>query len=206
MEPIVIGLTGGIACGKTTIARILKRLGAVVIDADREAKRLIRPQSDQWKKLVNEFGSEILNPDQSINRRRLGNRVFGDEILLAKLNSIVHPGVIEEISNKIARYKDTGQWPAIILDAPLLYEVGADKLVDITWVVAVDNKTQISRLINRDNMEYKQAVQRIDAQMPLDEKIARADAVIYNTGTRRETREKVLELWNKYVDKSPGKE
>lgn len=199
MEPVVIGLTGGIACGKTTIARILKRLGAIVIDADLESKRLVRTGSPVWNKLVKEFGSAILNPDNSINRRRLGNMVFGDEQKLAKLNAIIHPGVMEHISAKIQRYKKSMQWPAIILDAPLLFEAGADQLVDVVWVVAVDRKTQIDRLINRDKMEHQQAIQRIEAQMPLAEKTARADAVINNLGTRRETRELVLSLWRRYV-------
>jgi len=201
MEPVVIGLTGGIACGKSTIAKILKRLGAIVIDADREAKRMLNPNSPTWKKLVNEFGQSILNPDQSINRRRLGNMVFGDTERLAKLNAITHPGVMDRISQQIHRYK-AGSWPAIVLDAPLLYESGAEKLVDVVWVVAVDRKTQIDRLINRDKMEYEQALQRIEAQMPLSEKVARADAVINNTGTRRETREIVLKLWHQFVDKT----
>ncbi|HOB35170.1 MAG TPA: dephospho-CoA kinase [Bacillota bacterium] len=206
MEPVVIGLTGGIACGKSTVAKILKRLGAAVIDADREAKRLLTPHGPVWKKLVEQFGAEILNPDQSINRRRLGNMVFGNAQLLAKLNAITHPGVMELIARKIQRYKEGGRWPAIVLDAPLLYEAGADKLADVVWVVAVDRKTQIDRLMKRDNIGYEQALQRIEAQMPLEEKIARADAVIYNNGTRRQTRETVLQLWQQYVEKSAGKD
>ena len=202
MEPVIIGLTGGIACGKTTIARILKRLGAIVIDADREAKRLIKPNSPAWQKLVKEFGQDILNPDQSINRRRLGNMVFGNEQLLAKLNAIVHPGVVAEIAEKIRSFKSAGHWPAIILDAPLLFEVGAETLVDVVWVVTVDSKTQIDRLINRDNMDYDNAVKRIEAQMSIEEKVSRADAVISNTGTRRATREHVLNLWQQYVETS----
>lgn len=206
MESVVIGLTGGIACGKSTIARILKRMGAVVIDADREAKRLIRPGGSSWNRLVKEFGREILNPDQSINRRRLGNMVFGNEQLLAKLNSIIHPGVMEQIAEMIKSYKSEGNWPAIILDAPLLYESGAEKLVDVVWVAAVDRKTQIDRLINRDKMDHEHALARIDAQMPLEEKVARADAVINNMGTRRETRERVMNLWQQYVGNNLSKE
>lgn len=202
MPAVVIGLTGGIACGKSTIAKILKRLGAVIIDADQESKRLLVGNSPTWKSLVKEFGTSILNPDQSINRRKLGNMVFGNEQLLTKLNSITHPRVIKAISEKIERYKDEARWPAIVLDVPLLYEVGADKLADVVWVVSVDGKTQIDRLMNRDKMDYTQALQRIEAQMPLAEKEARADAVIYNTGTRRQTREAVLNLWQKYVDET----
>lgn len=202
MPPIVIGLTGGIACGKSTVAKILKRLGAVIIDADREAKRLLNPNSPTWRKLVKEFGPEIINPDQSINRRRLGNMVFGDAQLLAKLNAITHPGVLEKISDKIQRFKTENHWPAIVVDAPLLYEVGAEKLVDVVWVVTVGRQTQIDRLMNRDKVDYNQAIQRIEAQMPLAEKEARADAVISNAGTRREGRETVIKLWNDYVEKN----
>ncbi|MGI6365010.1 MAG: dephospho-CoA kinase [Bacillota bacterium] len=202
MRAVVIGLTGGIACGKSTIAKILKRLGAVIIDADKEAKRLLNPNGSAWTALVKEFGAEILNPDQSINRRRLGNMVFGNTEMLAKLNSITHPGVIKVISEKIQRYREESRWPAIVLDAPLLFEVGAEKLVDVVWVVSVDRKTQIDRLMNRDKIDHIQALQRIEAQMPLAEKEARADAVINNIGSRRETREAVLSLWQQYVERN----
>ncbi|HBI56936.1 MAG TPA: dephospho-CoA kinase [Firmicutes bacterium] len=198
---MVIGLTGGIACGKSTVARTLKSKDAIIIDADRESKQLMKAGSPIWTKLIAEFGREILNPDNTINRRRLGNMVFGDGYKLKKLNSIVHPGVIEQIAGKIRRYKEEGRWPAIVLDAPLLYEVGAEKLVDFTWVVAVDRQTQINRLLARDKITPEQASQRIEAQMPLEEKVARADAVINNTGSRRATREMVYDLWNQYVER-----
>ncbi len=201
MEPVIIGLTGGIACGKSTVARTLKSKDAIIIDADRESKQLMKAGSPIWTKLIAEFGREILNPDNTINRRRLGNMVFGDGYKLKKLNSIVHPGVIEQIAGKIRRYKEEGRWPAIVLDAPLLYEVGAEKLVDFTWVVAVDRQTQINRLLARDKITPEQASQRIEAQMPLEEKVARADAVIINTGSRRATRELVNDLWNQYVER-----
>ncbi len=203
----VIGLTGGIACGKTTIARILRRLGAVIIDADREAKRVIKPRSAAWDKLVRIHGRDILNPDDSINRRRLGNKVFGDQQALSQLNSIVHPETMRVISNKIESFRAEERWPAIVLDAPLLFEAGAEKLVDVVWVVTVDPETQINRLINREGMNREQALKRIASQMPLKEKVKRADAVVDNTGTRRQTRERVIDLWRKYVpDGSPGED
>ena len=201
MEPVVIGLTGGIACGKSTVARILKSKNAIIIDADLESKKLMQAGSPIWSKLINKFGREILNPDTSINRRRLGNMVFGDKDKLTKLNSIVHPGVIAHVADEIRRYKAQGHWPAIVLDAPLLFEAGAEKLVDFTWVVAVDRQTQINRLLARDKITPEQAIQRIEAQMPLEEKVARADAVINNIGSRRATRELVNDLWNQYVER-----
>jgi dephospho-CoA kinase len=195
LKPIVIGLTGGIACGKSTIARILKRLGAIIIDADTVSKGVVATGSPAWQRLIDIFGRDILNPDKSINRRLLGNRVFGNPERLATLNSIVHPEVTRRITEKINKYRQSRRWPVIVLDAPLLFEAGADKLVDVVWVVAVDQDTQISRLMNRDRMEREQAERRISSQMPLAEKIARADAVINNRGTRRETKDQILHLW-----------
>lgn len=201
MEPVVIGLTGGIACGKSTVARILKSKNAIIIDADLESKKLMQTGSPIWTKLAAEFGREILNPDNTISRSRLGDMVFGDKDKLNKLNSIVHPGVIEHVADEIRRYKTLGRWPAIVLDAPLLFEAGAEKLVDFTWVVAVDRQTQINRLLARDKITHAQALQRIEAQMPLEEKVARADAVINNAGSRRAPRELVNDLWNRYVER-----
>ncbi len=201
MESVVIGLTGGIACGKSTVARILKGKNAKIIDADGEAKKLMKAGSPTWSKLVEEFGQDILKPDGAIDRRHLGNLVFGDGAKLARLNALTHPGVMAQIAAQIGRYKAAGRWPAIVLDAPLLYEVGAEKLVDFTWVVAVDRLTQVNRLLARDKITVEQAEQRIKAQIPLEEKIARADAVINNIGSRRTTREVVEELWNRYVER-----
>jgi dephospho-CoA kinase len=201
VEPVVIGLTGGIACGKSTVARILKSKNAIIIDADLESKKLMQTGSPIWTKLAAEFGREILNPDNTISRSRLGDMVFGDKDKLNKLNSIVHPGVIEHVADEIRRYKTLGRWPAIVLDAPLLFEAGAEKLVDFTWVVAVDRQTQINRLLARDKITPEQAVQRIEAQMPLEKKVALADAVINNTGSRRATRALVNALWNQYVER-----
>lgn len=201
MESVRIGLTGGIACGKSTVAELLQDLGAAVIDADLEAKLLMRPGLPVWSSLVHEFGSGILNFDQSINSRRLGNIVFADKQALAKLNALVHPQVLEVISGKIRGYQAEARWPAIVLDAALLFEAGADKLVDCIWVVSVNRQTQIQRLMERDKIEYCQALQRIEAQMPLADKIARADVVIDNTGTRRETWEQVLAIWQEITSK-----
>lgn len=199
MEPVVIGLTGGIACGKSTVAKILKTKGAVIIDADREAKKLMRSGAPVWTQLVTEFGRGILKPDQSIDRRYLGNLVFADAQKLARLNAIVHPAVLKKTAELIKKFKNRGCWPAIILDAPLLFEVGAEKLVDFTWVVTVDRQTQVSRLLARDKVTLEQANQRIEAQMPLAEKVARSDGVIDNTGSRRATRDTVQELWMQVV-------
>ncbi len=201
MEPVVIGLTGGIASGKSFVAGILKSLGAIIIDADLEAKKAMDAGTPVWEAVVAEFGREILNEGNSINRPYLGDLVFGDEEKLARLNALVHPGLIEHIAEQIRRYKEQECWPAIVLDAPVLFESGAEKLVDYTWVVAVDRRTQINRLLARDNITPQQAIQRIESQMPLAEKVNLADAVVDNSRGRRETIEAVIELWNRYVER-----
>ena len=200
METVVIGLTGGIACGKSTVARMLKNKGAVVIDADGEARNLMEAGSPTWKDVVAEFGPEILLPDNSIDRQYLGKLVFGDENARARLNSLTHPRLIELIAEKIQMLKEQG-YSAIVLDAPLLFEAGAEQLVDFTWVVAVDEQIQLERLLARDSITMSQARQRIDAQMPLAEKKARGDVVIDNSGSCQETLESVNTLWDQYVER-----
>lgn len=199
MEAVVIGLTGGIACGKSAVAQLLAAKGAAVIDADREAKELMKRGSPTWEKLVAEFGREILQPDDSIDRKALGAIVFADEEKLARLNALVHPGTIEHIGQKIRRYKDSGKWPAIIVDAPLLFEAGAEQLVDYTWTVVAEPQVQIDRLLARDKISLAQAHQRLAAQLPQGVKAARADAVIENSGSRQNTRRQVAKLWREYV-------
>ncbi|QNO15688.1 dephospho-CoA kinase [Alkalicella caledoniensis] len=197
---IKIGLTGGIASGKSTISKILKGLGAKIIDADIEAKAALKPNAEPWQLLIKEFGKEILKNDQSIDRRKLGNMVFGDKQKLNKLNSIVHPFVIERIKGKIAYMEQKGDIKAVVLDAPLLIETNLHNLVDEVWVVDVDTKTQISRLIKRDKYNEEQAKNRLKAQLSQEERLKYATAVIDNTGGRRHTREQVTKLWNNRVE------
>ncbi len=206
----VIGLTGGIASGKTTVSRILKELGAEVIDADQVARKVTEPNRPAWNELVRAFGKGILNPDCTINRRRLGSLVFGNPKHLATLNSITHPRIIADIKDRLellaaeseGRVKEGTETElagnkekVVVLDAPLLIEAGMTSLVDEVWVVVVGRETQISRLMARENFSYEEAVQRLRAQMPLSEKVKRADRVIDNEGLLEETRRKVQALW-----------
>ncbi len=199
---IKIGLTGGIASGKSTISKILKRLGARIIDADIEAKATLKPNTKAWQMLVEEFGSAILKEDNSIDRRKLGNMVFGDSVKLGKLNSIVHPFVIERIKGKIVQLEEEGKLDAVVLDAPLLIETNLHHLVDEIWVVNVDKDTQISRLMKRDKFNFEQAENRLKAQISQQERLKYATAVIDNTSTRRHTREQVTKLWEELVYKN----
>lgn len=199
MEAVVIGLTGGIACGKSSVARMLAAKGAAIIDADWEAKALMMTGGPTWTKVVAEFGREILRADGSIDSKVLGGIVFANPEKLAKLNALVHPDAIDRIRGKIKRLQAAGRWPAIVLDVPLLFEAGAEKLVDYSWAVTVSPPLQIERLLAREPMSIDQARQRVAAQMAPAEKAARADEVIDNSGSLEQTEMQVAALWQKYV-------
>lgn len=191
----VAGLTGGIASGKSTVSLLLKKKGAVIIDADEIAKQIMQPGKPAWIKVVNHFGSQILNEKNDIDRRRLANIVFSDKKQLELLNSFTHPDIINEIKDRLKYYKSL-QKKVIILDAALLLEVGLDKIVDEVWVVVVDEKIQLERLMIREkNLNVKQAMDRIKSQMPQKEKVKYADRVIDNSGSIEDTKIQVDKIW-----------
>jgi dephospho-CoA kinase len=198
-EPYIVGLTGGIATGKSTVSNYLRHLGARVIDADEVAHQVTLPGAEGFSKLVEAFGTDVVNPDGSLNRKKLGQIVFNNEEALSALNAIVHPLVISRICSMIeilARdSEDSGQAPFVILDVPLLFETGLDRICNEVWVVAVGPDTQIKRLMERDGYTREEALSRIRAQMPLEEKIRRAGKVIDNSGSRRATRKQVRDLF-----------
>lgn len=193
----VIGLTGGIASGKSTVSRILKELGAEIIDADVLAHEVVLPGTEGWAQVVSVFGSEILRPDGTINRRLLGRRVFSDREAIRRLNDIVHPRVIKACGERIeAARRFWGDRPhLLVIDAPLLIEAGMHKMVDEVWVVKVDERTQLERLMQRDHFTFKEAIARVHAQMPLVEKLKYAHRVIDNTGSVAETRQQIMKIW-----------
>lgn len=202
----IIGLTGGIASGKSTVSRILKELGAEVIDADLVAKEIIRPQSPAWKELVAAFGKGILNDDKTINRRKLGQIVFGNPTALAKLNAITHPRIIEKIKDKIREIQNRDEEKIIVIDAPLLIEAGMVPLTDEVWVVVVDPETQLHRLMARDHFTFQEALNRLNAQLPLAEKMKYARRIIDNRGSIEETAREVRRLWEELQNSSRGGE
>ena len=175
---ILVGLTGGIASGKSTASSIFKELGAYIIDADVLAREVVEPLKPAWKDVVKNFGKGILNKDNSINRKRLAEIVFNNKKKRELLNSIVHPRVLKmakEIEREIAK-KDPEA--VIIFDAALLIESGAYKKMDKNIVVYADEDVQVKRLMKRDGLTKDEAIKRIEAQMPLREKVRFADYVI----------------------------
>ena len=164
---MLIGLTGGIASGKSGISSLLKSRGAFIIDADKIARDVVEPHKKAWEEIVRVWGEDVLLSDLRINRSRLGSLVFGNKEELARLNNITHPEIIREIKERALENKDA---PIVVVDAPLLIEAGLSSLVEEIWLVSIERENQIKRLIARDNISEKEAVKRIDSQMPLEEK------------------------------------
>lgn len=175
---ILVGLTGGIASGKSAASKIFKKLGAYIIDADVLAREVVEPLKPAWRGIVKNFGKGVLNKDNSINRKKLAEIVFNNKKKRELLNSIVHPRVLKrakEIEKEIAK-KDPEA--VIIFDAALLIESGAYKKMDKNIVVYADEDVQVKRLIKRDGLTKDEAKKRIKAQMPLRQKVRFADYII----------------------------
>jgi dephospho-CoA kinase len=176
-----IGLTGGIASGKSTVAKALGELGALVINADTVAHEIMLPETPAWADVVKHFGKQILNDDRTINRVVLGRIVFNQPEQLRLLNQIVHPHVVERFQNDLDEIRRNQPEAVVVMEVALLYESHMDRLCDEVWVVWVDRETQINRLMAREGISREDALKRIAAQMPLDEKARRADRIVDNT-------------------------
>lgn len=191
---LVVGLTGGIGCGKSTVASVLRELGARVVDADQVAREVLAPGSPVLGKVVERFGPRILRADGSLDRKRLADIVFGDPQALADLNAITHPPIIEMIRGRIEEARNEGV-QVLVVDAPLLLEAGMEGMVDEVWVVTCTRDQQIERLCRRTGLSPREAEARMRAQMPLGEKVRRADRVIPNEGSLAELRAEVERHW-----------
>ncbi len=194
----VIGLTGGIASGKTLVARILKNLGAVIIDADQLAREVVAPGEPAYLAIVGEFGKEILNSNRTLDRKALGKIVFAEPSARRRLEQITHPAIAQRAEQKLAALREAGA-SVVVYVAPLLIEAGVASRVDEVWVVYVDEETQIARLIRRDGINRSEALLRIAAQMPMAEKRTFGKVVIDNCGTPEETERIVKDAWKKEI-------
>jgi len=194
----IVGLTGGIATGKSTVSSLLKDWGAEVIDADLVARAVVEPGQLAWQEIRRSFGDEFFQEDGTINRAKLGALVFKDKDALAKLNKITHPKIAERIKEAIIYWQGVDhQPPLLVVDAPLLIETNLQVLVEEVWLVTCNEKEQIRRLMARNNLSHTDALARIKAQMPLEEKKKYADQVIDNSGSIEETQRQVASLWEK---------
>jgi len=193
MQTFVIGITGGIASGKSTISNIIRSLGFVVVDADIAAREVVMPGEPAYQKIIETFGEEILLENKEINRAKLGSIIFHNEEKRLILNSIVHPAVRQKMLADKDAAIERGE-KTVFMDIPLLFESKLTYMVDRTILVYVDENTQLKRLIERNQLSKEDALARIQSQMPLSEKKALADAVIDNNGTIDQSKEQLLEI------------
>jgi dephospho-CoA kinase len=193
----VLGLTGGIGSGKSMVAQMFARLGAVVIDADQLAREVVEPGQPALQEIVATFGRDMLLPDGRLDRPKLARIIFADPVERAKLDAITHPRIRARMDEEIkARRSGPG---VLIVDIPLLYENNRMNQVERVIVVWVDPQTQVRRIRQRDGLSAEAARQRIAAQMPLEAKRARADHVIDNSGTKEDTRRQVEAIYHLYA-------
>ena len=191
----VIGLTGGIASGKSTVSGVLKLLGAEIIDVDSIAIELEKPHSQVWQEIVDRFGKNILAEDGSLNRRALGQIVFNNPADLNALNKIVHPRVIKRCLELIRELEGLHKTQVVVLDSALLIEAKLTELVNEVWVVSIPAELQLVRLMKRNNFSREEGIARVNSQMPMLDKLRYAHKVIDNSGTTEETKAQVESLW-----------
>ena len=197
----IVGLTGGIACGKSSVSAMLHDLGAYIVDVDKIAYTLVQPGRPAWQSIVDHFGRQILNKDNTIDRAKLGEIVFSNREEQKVLENIIHPLAKEKTIAELKLAADLN-YKAVVIDVPLLFEAGWTDMVKEIWVVYLSEGEQIKRLIRRDGITLEQAEARVNNQMRLAEKAALANIIIDNNGTLAETRQQVVAAWSKLAQLS----
>ena len=196
---VVIGVTGSVGTGKSTVAAMFKRLGAAVVDADAIAHALMRPGRPAWREIARGFGRGVLTADRTIDRPRLASLVFRDGRRRARLERILHPRVMRELARRVRRLRRSGRVRAAVLDVPLLVEVGAHRVADALVVVTAPRRVQRARLSKRQGWSAEEIDARIGAQWQLSAKVALADHVVDNSDGVGATRTQVRRIWNQLV-------
>lgn len=194
----IIGITGGIASGKSSVSQYIKELGFQVVDADVASRAVVEPGEDAYLQVVKAFGEDLLCPDGSIDRTKLGSIIFHDQEKRLLLNSIVHPAVRNWMRQETEKALAAGA-ATVFMDIPLLFESKLTFMVEKTLLIYVDESVQLERLMNRNALTKPDALARIRSQMPLKDKKALADAIVDNNGDIEETKkqvEEVLKKWN----------
>lgn len=198
----IIGLTGGIGAGKSTVGRMLRQLGAVVVDADELARRVVQPGSDTIHAVAEAFGSEVLASDHSLDRARLASRVFSNEQDRRRLESILHPAIDRAFRAEVARARAMGV-DTIVYEAALLVETGRHRELDLLLVVVADDAVRIARTRARDGLDEQAARERLAAQLPQHRKAELAQFVIDNSGTLADTQMQVNSVWKSICGMTP---
>jgi dephospho-CoA kinase len=199
---LLVGLTGGIGSGKSTVAHLLEKLGAIVFDADVLAREVVAPGTPGHQAVVERFGANVLAPGGELDREALASIVFADPSARRDLEAIVHPEVRRRFAEGSEEYRDTDR--VVVFSAPLLVETGMYTAFDVLLVVAASVETQIERLMRDRGMSEAAIRARIDAQAPAEAKAEVADVLIENVGTREQLEERVAEVWNELAARAAG--
>jgi dephospho-CoA kinase len=200
-----VGLTGGIACGKSTVAQMFVLLGAHLIDFDKLAHEVQEPEKPAWKEIVRYFGKDILKQDETIDRNILAQIVFADKKELKALNNIVHPLVFNLWQERLDKIKIKEEHAIVLSDVPLLFEGKMQDLFDLTILVLISSEEQICRLMARNSMFRDEAQIRLASQMPIEDKIGLADIVIDNQDNISQTEKRVAQIWRQLKDREKNK-
>ncbi|MDN5361339.1 MAG: dephospho-CoA kinase [Moorella sp. (in: firmicutes)] len=191
----IIGLTGGIACGKSTVAGILKELGAVIIDTDQVAREVVAPGRPAYREIVAAFGPLILQPDGQLDRPALARIIFNDPTARELLNAITHPQIRDRVQELLAELRRTDPEAVVVIEAPLLFEAGMEKMVDAVWAVTAPAPVRLKRLMARDNLSPPEAESRLRAQGEEGARLRRATRLIPTGGDLAATRTAVQTAW-----------
>ena len=194
-----MGLTGGLGSGKSTASKFFKSLGAFILDADNSAKNLIETNKEVKKELIKEFGTDIMNANSRIDKKKLARVAFQDEDHQQRLNYVVHPHIHNAIDKSYKEILDQNNHKLFIVDAALIYESGYDAHLDYVIVVTAQLKHRMERALNRNTLTREEILKRIDFQWPEEDKISLADFVIHNDGTESDLNNQIIELFEKLV-------
>jgi dephospho-CoA kinase len=194
-KSLLLGITGGIATGKSVVAEMFRELGAFIIDSDLVSRRVVEPEKPAWKEIVAYFGEGILLEDRSLNRRLLSEMVFSDPEKRKRLEEYTHPRIREEILREIQHHLLKAPEAIIAVIVPLLFEVHWEALFHKTLLIYAPKEIQLQRLMVRDRISRERALRIIDSQMPIEEKRLYADFIIDNSGSLEETRGQVEKVW-----------
>jgi dephospho-CoA kinase len=195
-----IGLTGSIAVGKSFVAQVLAELGAIVLDSDQTAREVVEPETEGWRKIVETFGTSILNSDQTLNRAKLGAEVFAGEEKRKLLNAIVHPLIFSTQEKWMAEIEKTNSKAIVVIDAALMIETGSYRRFDKIIVVWCKPEVQLERLMTRNNLNLEDARQRIRSQMSQEEKKGYADYLIDSSNGFEDTRRQVEKVYQSLLN------
>lgn len=190
-----IGLTGGIACGKSTVSSMLVRRGAILVDADRIAREVVDPGSPVLARVAEHFGHQILHPDGSLHRQKLGELIFGHDQARKELEELLHPPIRSVMRERMAEAQLDHPDKLVVVDVPLLFESGLEAMFQEVMVIYIPRGLQLQRLMERDKLTQEQAEKRLNSQMSIELKKDKADIVINNSGTLKETEEQVEQFW-----------